>query len=354
MTNLSKTLSALPSGADGLLLTSPINQRYLTGFDYTDGYVLLTRGGCYVFADSRYIEAAKAQVCSGFEVILLAGGRKNVLGQVFEKENVKLLAFEDREMTVDFLSGLKNDFPGVDFTSCGALMDDIREIKSNAEKEKIVASQRIAEKAFDHILGYITPERTESDVALELEFTMRRLGAERVSFDIIAVSGRASSMPHGVPRHVKLERGFLTLDFGAAKDGYLSDMTRTVCVGRPDDDMKRVYETVLEAQLAAIEFAAPGKRCADVDMSARSIISDAGFGECFGHGLGHGVGMLIHEAPRVSPGAGDKLLAPGHVVTVEPGIYIEGKYGVRIEDMLYITENGSENLTNCPKNLIVL
>ena len=193
---------------------------------------------------------------------------------------------------------------------------------------------------------------TETEVAAELEYYMKKNGSEKPSFDTICVSGSNSSRPHGVPRPVKLEKGFLTMDYGAMVNGYHSDMTRTICIGKADDEMKKLYNTVLTAQQAAIEAAHPGMHNAELDKVARDIIDGAGYAECFGHSLGHGVGLLIHEDPRVSSGAGERTLHPGEIITIEPGIYVEGKYGCRIEDMLYITADGKRNLTDCPKELI--
>ena len=194
----------------------------------------------------------------------------------------------------------------------------------------------------------------ETDIALELEYKMRKLGAEDKSFETIAVSGSASAMPHGVPRRQPIENGFFTFDFGALVDGYHSDMTRTVVVGKADDEMKRLYNTVLEAQLAAEAVITEGFKNADADKTARDIIENAGYHGCFGHSLGHGVGLEIHEAPGLHAHAGDMTLKAGQIVTVEPGIYIEGKYGCRIEDMMLITEGGAKVLTDCPKELIEL
>ncbi len=354
MTRLEKLVSALPEALDGIIVTSEINQEYLTGFRYTDGYVIVTKKNSYVLADFRYIEAAKAQVKEGFEVVLLDSDRINVIKKIFSENGVVRVGVEDRELTVASCEKMKSEYPEISFSGIGVLIEDLREYKDEEEKELIVSAQRIAEAAFDHILGYISPERTEIDIALELEYFMRKNGAEKASFDIIAVSGSASSMPHGVPRPVKLEKGFLTMDFGAVYHGYLSDMTRTVCIGKADDEMKYIYDTVLRAQTESLGAICEGASCREVDKIARDIIYDAGFKGCFGHGLGHGVGMVIHESPSLSPNAKDKLLGVGHVVTCEPGIYIEGKYGVRIEDMVYIGKNGPENLTNCPKNLIEL
>ena len=200
----------------------------------------------------------------------------------------------------------------------------------------------------------MTPNMTEREVALELEFFMRQQGAEGMAFDVIAVSGSASSLPHGVPRNTRLEKGFLTLDYGAKVHGYCSDMTRTVVLGRADAEMKRLYETVLEAQSEALAYLSEGVSCKDADGVARAIINGAGYRGCFGHSLGHGVGRYIHEEPRLSSSAKEDLLVCGNVVTVEPGIYISGKYGCRIEDMVAITHKGIYNFTKSKKELIEL
>ena len=233
------------------------------------------------------------------------------------------------------------------------MIDGLREFKDAGEIEKMKAAQAITDAAFTHIVDFIRPDMTERQVALEIEFFMRSKGAECVAFDTIAVSGSASSMPHGVPRDVKLEKGFLTMDFGARYDGYCSDMTRTVVIGKADDDIRRLYNTVLEAQTTALAAAGPGESCARMDKIARDIIDGAGYVGTFGHSLGHGVGMYIHEEPRLSSRVpADKLLTPGQVVTFEPGIYLSGKYGCRIEDMVAITENGIMDFTKSPKDLI--
>ena len=226
--------------------------------------------------------------------------------------------------------------------------------EGNDELETIIAAQRIAEKAFDHILGFITPDKLETEVALELEYFMLKNGADALSFDTIAVSGKNSSLPHGVPSDKKIERGdFITMDYGAVVDFYHSDMTRTVAYGEVSSKQAEVYETVLKAQIAGVEALKPGTSCRDVDAVSRNIIKAAGYGEYFGHGLGHGVGVEIHEKPTLNPNSSDTLTA-GYIVTVEPGIYIPDNFGVRIEDMAYITEDGYINLTSCEKKLIVL
>ena len=343
----------LPETFDALLVTSEKNITYLSGFCYTDGFLLITRQSAYLFADFRYIEAAHAAVKTGWDIRLLKGRRHDLLADILAADKIKTIGFEDSFLTCAALEGWKRELASCAFQPSGALLENMREFKDESELDNIISAQRIAEQAFEHILGYISPDRTEKEIALELEYYMRRHGAEASAFDIIAVSGKASSLPHGVPRDVKLERGFLTMDFGAVCNGYCSDMTRTVCIGHADDEMKKVYQTVFEAQSAALEMIAPGVRCIDVDRAARSLI-DRYFEGCFGHGLGHGVGMYIHEAPSLSPGAGERVLQPGHVVTVEPGIYLEGRYGVRIEDMVYIHADRAEDITHCPKQLIEL
>ena len=220
--------------------------------------------------------------------------------------------------------------------------------------KKIIKAQRIAEAAFEHILTFIKEGVTEKEVALELDYYMLSHGADGLSFETIAVSGKNSSKPHGVPSDKKIEKGdFVTMDFGAVVEGYHSDMTRTVAVGFVTDEQKNVYETVLKAQEAAQAAASSGVCCADVDKAARDVIENAGYGEYFNHSTGHGVGVEIHEYPRLSTVC-KAILSVGNVVTDEPGIYIPEKFGVRIEDMLLITENGCENLTRAPKELIIL
>ena len=353
MTKLEKIRSAFPENADALLLTSDINCYYVTGFRRMEGYVVITREAAMAFTDSRYIEAARAEVSSEFEVLLSKGSRKKMLTEVFEKYNIKTLLIEKSVTTVTSYESMKSDFPDIEILGGDSIISKLREYKSEDELDNVTKAQAIAEAAYDHILGYISPDRTEIDVALELEFYMRSHGAQAASFDIIAVSGSASSQPHGVPRDIKLQQGFLTMDFGALYNGYCSDMTRTVCIGKADDEMKKVYSTVLEAQLAALDKIAVGEKCADIDKCARDIIKAAGYGENFGHSLGHGVGLEIHENPRLSS-VSQSVLTPGQIVTVEPGIYLEGRFGVRIEDMVFIGEDKCENLTHVPKELIEL
>lgn len=338
--------------ADAVLITDEKNIRYFCGFDYTDGCLLITSKKAFLFCDFRYIEAAKAQACREYEVVMFTGKRSSWLTDTLKAENVTVLGFEDRCVSVAEYERLKEDIADISLCPIKGIISELREYKDGEEMNNIIKAQHIAEAAFEHILGFITPERTEREIALELDFEMRRLGASGSSFETIAVSGCASSMPHGVPRPIKLEKGFLTMDFGAVYGGYCSDMTRTVCIGPADDDMKRVYNTVLEAQMRAIDGIKHGIVCAEADALARDHIYEMGYKGCFGHSLGHGVGMDIHEAPTLSPNSKEKKLTAGHVVTCEPGIYIEGKYGVRIEDMLLFYPETVVNITKTSKELI--
>ncbi len=353
MTRKERLLSMLPEDVDAMLITSMKNQYYMTGFDFTDGFVLVTRNQSYLLTDFRYIEAAKEETHSDYEVVCMSGARKTMFHDLLSSNGVKKIAFEENSLSYALQKAYEAMLDGFEFVPSGNVITKMRAVKDADEIEKMIKAQRIAEGAFEHILTYINPDRTEIDVALELEFYMRSHGAKSVSFDTIAVSGSASSRPHGVPRDVKLEEGFLIMDFGALYKGYCSDMTRTVVLGKCTDEMTKVYDTVLKAQLAALDTYALGITGKDVDKVARDIIYGAGYEGCFGHGLGHGVGMDVHEAPGVSPGA----LVPfevGHVVTCEPGIYLEGKFGVRIEDMVIFGENGAYDITLAPKELIIL
>ena len=360
MTQL-KRLQAIMNdkGVDGILLSSTLNQRYITNFNFDDGYVLVFKNKAYVLTDFRYIEAANNEVNhEDFEILTPKGGHLKCVAQLALENGVKTVLVEESSLSLEYLSYFEKAAEGnVNYISgASAILTDMRMVKTPEELENMAQAQRITDEAFAHIIGFIRPDMTEIDVALEIEFFMRKNGAERTSFDTIAVSGTASSMPHGVPRNVKLERGFLTMDFGCVYNGYCSDMTRTVVLGKADDEVKKVYYTVLEAQTKALEAAANGERgCYRLDEIARDIINGAGYEGKFGHSLGHGVGMFIHESPRLAPGIdrGAKLVT-GNVVTFEPGIYISGKYGCRIEDMAAITDDGIRNFTKSPKELIEL
>ena len=340
-------------GLDAIYVSSPENHLYVTDFDNPDGWVLLTKEKAWAFADPRYNEAARAEVTPLCQVCLPG---KPTFAELVSEYGLKAIGFEDRRLTCSVLEGLKKSLGDAkaEFVPVGGMFTEIRSVKTDEEVENIVAAQRIAEGAFSHIVKVLTHDMTEIEVAAELEYYMKKHGSEKPSFDTIAVSGTASSRPHGVPRPVKLEKGFLTMDYGAMVKGYHSDMTRTVVIGKADDEMKRLYDTVLKAQCAAIDAITEGAKNAEMDKIARDIIDGAGYVGCFGHSLGHGVGLEIHEAPGLSSHMGDAVLLPGQIVTSEPGIYIEGKYGCRIEDMILVTPGGHRNLTECPKELIEL
>lgn len=343
------------NGLDGLLVSSPVNQSYISGADFHDGYIALTSRGCYACVDFRYVEAVKGAVSEGVEACLAEGSTLDLALDILISSGAKKIAFEGGELSYSLYKKISDKMSADTalLPSAGKLISSMRAIKSAEEIQGIANAQKITDAAFEHILKVITPSMTERDVALELEFFMRRMGAEAMAFDVIAVSGSASSLPHGVPRDVRLERGFLTMDFGAMLKGYCSDMTRTVVIGNADSEMKRLYNTVLTAQTSALDALCEGLPCSDADRIARDIINAAGYEGCFGHSLGHGVGRYIHEEPRLSSRSED-ILTAGNVVTVEPGIYIEGKYGCRIEDMVAITKDGIHNFTKSKKELIEL
>lgn len=355
MTKLQRFQDALSTlEVDAALISSQTNQRYLSDFHYTDGYLLITPKRAFLLADFRYAEAARASV-QNFEVIRPEGDMKTCLLSLMRDHGVMRVALEDASLSCADYQSFSKAFEGITLcTGASEILKDLRTVKTEEELRLIERAQEITDLAFDHILGYLSPDVTEKDVALELEFFMRKHGADASAFDIIAVSGPASSLPHGVPSDVKLRAGFLTMDFGAKLDGYCSDMTRTVVIGRADEDMKRVYETVLSAQMAALNAISEGIGCRAADEVARDVIRKAGFGDCFGHSLGHGVGLDVHEAPSLSPRAKENaVLRRGNVVTVEPGIYLEGRYGCRIEDMVAVDHSGKiRNLTKSPKHLI--
>ena len=343
------------NGLDGLLFSSPVNQSYISGADFHDGYLAVTSEKCCACVDFRYIEAVKGAVSEGVEACLAEGSTLDLALDILISSGAKKIAFEGGDISYSLYKKIADKIPEEIelLTSAGKLISSMRAIKSAEEIQGIANAQKITDAAFEHILKVMTPSMTERDVALELEFFMRRMGAEAMAFDVIAVSGSASSLPHGVPRDVKLERGFLTMDFGAMLKGYCSDMTRTVVIGKADSEMKRLYNTVLTAQTSALDALCEGLPCSDADRIARDIINSAGYEGCFGHSLGHGVGRYIHEEPRLSSRSED-ILTAGNVVTVEPGIYIEGRYGCRIEDLVAITEDRIHNFTQSKKELIEL
>lgn len=335
---------------DAVLIYDELNQRYLSDFAFTDGYLLITLERALLVTDFRYREMAEKSA-TGYE-ILTPRSEEDVIARVIENCGLRVIGFEGKTVSYARYHKLATRYSSVEFVDIGDMVEHLRRVKDAAEISRIQKAQDITDNAFAHLLSIITPNMTEIEVAAELEYAMKKGGAQTTAFETIAVSGTSSSMPHGHPENVKLRRGFLTLDFGACLDGYCSDMTRTIVIGRADADMRRLYDTVLRAQEAALTYLGRGGRsCYAADKCARDII-DADYTGAFGHSLGHGVGLAVHESPALSPRAKDNMLYCGDIVTVEPGIYLAGKYGCRIEDMVAITENRIHNFTNSPKDLI--
>lgn len=354
MSRLGELLSRLPEEIDCALITSDINRRYFSGMRSSAGIIAAFREETYLIIDGRYYEKACGTV-RGLTVIR-EKSRLSQLNELLERHCARMIAIEAETVTVSELSTYRQQLKA-DIDDSGRLSDTINEMrmcKTSEELDRIRAAQRIAEAAFEHILGFIKAGVTEREIALELDFFMLRNGAEALSFDTIALTGKNTSLPHGVPSDTAVKTGdFVLMDYGAVVDGYHSDMTRTVCVGAPDDEMCEVYETVLSAQQAAIDTARAGVSCRDMDAAARRVIESSGYGEFFVHSLGHGVGLEIHEFPNAAPRS-NAVLRNGMVITAEPGIYIPDKFGVRIEDFLAICDENPENLTKSPKNLIIL
>ncbi len=337
------------------LIKSPSNRYYLTGFNSSAGAVFITKNLALFFTDFRYFEKAKS-VITALDVILFEKSDKDIYS-FCKKHSIKEIFIESDFTTLSAHRHLSDLFEDVKILKSNDLdikLNEMRAVKDSFELECIQQAQALTDKGFEYILNRIQSGKTEKEIALEIEFFMRSLGADGVSFDFIVVSGKNSSLPHGVPTDKKIEKGdFVTMDFGAKVGGYCSDMTRTVAVGSITDEQKTVYNTTLKAQLAALDMLKAGVICGDADKTARDIIYAAGFSGCFGHSLGHSVGIDIHESPNLSP-ANATVLKTGNVVTVEPGIYLENKFGVRIEDMVYITDSGIINLTKSTKELIIL
>ena len=357
MNHFDKIALALPAaGLDGVLLTGEYNRFYASGFATTgtDGVALVTTEGNFYFTDSRYIEAAENTVENA--AIGLADREKGYvawLGEALALTGARRIGFEDETMTV---AGhrLYSEKLQAELVPASAFLRELRAQKDPEELERMEQAQRIAERALGQILAEIRPGVTEKEIAARLQYLMLHFGAERMSFDPIVASGPNGSMPHAVPTERKIQTGeFVTMDFGCVYKGYCSDMTRTVALGFVTEEMDKVYNTVLQAQLAGIAATKAGVPGKDIDGAARKVITDAGYGEYFGHGYGHSLGLEIHEAPNANP-SNDQPMPAGAVCSAEPGIYLPGKFGVRIEDVTVITENGAEVLTKSPKNLIIL
>lgn len=346
-------------GLDAAFIASPANIRYLSGFAGTDSYLYLSGKRKVILTDSRYTLQAEEEG-KDCEVRTIKGERVYgvLLKELLEEDKVKRLGFEDGVMTWQLVKKLQEaagDKWGEErWVSLGEELSLLRAVKDEGEIEKLARAEQIGDEAFSYILTQIKPGITELEIAAKLEYYMKSHGAQEKGFDTIAASGLHSAMPHAVPSEKVLEKGdFLTLDFGCKYQGYCSDMTRTVVIGKANEKQKEIYKIVLEAQEAALAGLRAGMTGAEGDALARKVIEEAGYGDYFGHGLGHSVGLEIHEKPALSP-KDQTILRPGIIETVEPGIYIPGLGGVRIEDMTVITENGIKNLTSSPKELIEL
>jgi len=339
---------------DAMLVLSESGRLYATGFHSTAGAALITEKESFFFTDSRYIEAAARTITGG--TVAESTREKGIyqhINEQIERLGIKCIGIEERYISVAEYEALKAKIR-CELKGATALLDALRVSKDAWEIEQMTRAQRIAEKALEEVFDFIRVGRTEKEIAAFLQYKMLLGGAEKMSFDPIVVSGANSSMPHGVPTDKKVEEGdFLTMDFGCIYNGYCSDMTRTVAVGSVSDEMSKVYETVFKAQQAGIDLAKAGVKGEDVHNAAAKVISDAGYGAYFGHGYGHSLGVEIHEDPRFAPGHTDPIPLNA-VLSAEPGIYLPGKFGVRIEDVIVLKEDGCENITLAPKNLIIL
>ncbi|MBS4176373.1 M24 family metallopeptidase [Lederbergia citrea] len=337
---------------DGLLITSTYNRRYITNFTGTAGVALVSADRALFITDFRYTEQAGKQA-EGFEIVQHSGSIVTEVAEKAKELGIKKLGFEQDHVSFATWNGYKEAIEA-ELVPVSNLMENLRLIKNNQELSIIKEAADIADAAFKHILDYIKPGLTELDVANELEFFMRKSGATSSSFDIIVASGSRSALPHGVASSKVIEKGdFVTMDYGALHKGYISDITRTIAVGKPSEQLKEIYDVVLEAQLRAMDGIKPGMTGIQADAIARDYITEKGYGDYFGHSLGHGIGLEVHEGPGLSIRSEAKL-EPGMVVTVEPGIYLPGIGGVRIEDDTLITESGNETLTHSTKDLIIL
>ncbi|MBE6969848.1 MAG: aminopeptidase P family protein [Ruminococcaceae bacterium] len=340
------------AGLEALLLTDPVSCRYAAGFYFTDGAVLIRREDAFLITDSRYTEAAEKEAR---DVAVLEYGRRRSPYTLAAElcAGLGTVGAEEERMSVSEWRGWEEKM-GRKFAEASHVLKGLRKSKDSFERESLIAAQRIAERALDDVLGLLRPGLTEKEVAAELTYRMLLYGGEEMSFDPIVVTGAKTSLPHGVPGDRVICTGdFVTMDFGTKKNGYCSDMTRTVAIGSVTEEMRRVYEIVLEAQLAGIAAARAGVRGCDIDGAARKVIAAAGYGDFFGHGFGHSLGLEIHEAPNANT-RNERPMPVGAVISAEPGIYLPGRFGVRIEDVLILNENGSENITKAPKELLIL
>lgn len=340
---------------EALLVECVENRFYLTGFKSSAGYLLITNMDAILFVDFRYYESAKNKV-KNYNVVLMEKPIEQLYHSL-KKNNIKNLYIEPSKTSLSKYNLYVKSFESINISNNNKFenkIEELRSIKNNNEIKLITQAQKITDETFSYILNNIKIGRSEKEIALDMEYHIRKLGSEGVSFDFIVVSGKNSSLPHGKPSEKTINYGdLITMDFGAVIDGYRSDMTRTVAVGDISEEQQKVYNTVLMSQKKAFDVIKPGIICKTVDKVARDYIYSSGYEGCFGHGLGHSVGIDIHENPCFNTRC-ETILKEGMVLTVEPGIYIENKFGVRIEDMIWVTKNKFLNLTKSDKNLVIL
>lgn len=336
---------------DAVLVTDILNVRYLTGFTGTTGVALAVNNKRYFITDFRYVSQAKLQVeKNGYEVIKENLSTYGKVGELLKENNAKRVGIENQSVTLELFETFKEKVGDLDYVYLNDYFLNRREIKEEFEIEIIKESIKIAEKALENTIPFIKKGVKESEIAARLEFEMRKMGAEKPSFDLIVASGVRSSLPHGVASETPIEEGLITIDYGCFYKGYASDITRTFYIGKnPSEKHKEIYEIVKEANIRAIKSIKPGMSIRELDKVARDYITEKGYGDYFGHGLGHGIGLQIHEYPGVSFRAKDKILEPGMIITIEPGIYLPDFGGVRIEDDVLITKDGYEVLTSIDK-----
>lgn len=356
MSNLERLKTRIAAeGLDAVLLLDPDNRFFATGFHSSAGAVIVTAKDAWFLTDSRYFEAASDFAGDRYRVLLHTNQSpmNDMIKAILAQQEVSGLGGESSRLSYEEYVGYE-DMLGIKMIGCQDMLDELRAQKNDEELALMQKAQDITDEAFAHILTVIRAGMTEKQVAAELVYAMMIRGAEKVSFDPIVVAGHRSSMPHGVPSDNVIREGdFVTMDFGCMYGGYCSDMTRTIAIGYATDEMRKVYDTVLQAQLAGLAVSKAGVLGCDVDKAARDVIEAAGYGEYFGHGYGHCLGLEIHEAPYASP-TGKKPMPLNCVCSAEPGIYLPGKFGVRIEDTAIFREDGVEILTKSPKELIIV
>jgi len=354
MKNIDKYLNLLDGQVDGLLLTSRYSRYYGAEFDIAEGVAIVSAKGCRYFTDSRYIESAQNGI-QGFQVIMVdrANPYTKLLNEAIADFGITTLGYEETYLTVAEFKTYEEKL-NAKLVAFNDKIYDLRAVKEEWELELMRKAQAIADVAFIEVLTKIKVGMTEKQLQAELIYCLLKNGGEGLSFDPIVVSGPNTSLPHGVAGDRVIQEGdFITMDFGVLYKGYCSDMTRTVAVGYATEEMKKVYNTVLEAQLAGIAASHAGVIGKEVDAAARKVIADAGYGEFFGHGYGHSLGMEVHESPSPSP-SGERAMEENMIASAEPGIYLPGKFGVRIEDVVIFKQGGTENITHSPKNLIIV